>query len=451
MIHEPENKSVKVLPTLCKSLLVLLVSAPMVLLLLAIEATPVGQRMAELSSTDLARIERLLLESVPSAPDQHGPHDLQFTEAELNLLAQYAVHNLDQAANWGVEIEVDTDQLQADLSLKLSRPPLTLIPIPLYLNLRAEFLAQSNTLQLIRLRAGKIQVPGAVLHYLVHRAGENLAAGTPGSAELRALLANVEQISVDDQRIEMRLNWDPVLADRLGQRAQQLLISAEDKQRIHFYYQQITLVAAAIPADLGAVSLNTFLVPLFSSAMERTQAGSDPIAENRALLQALAVYVNGEAIGQLLGPEQTMEIPRAKAVEVRLHRRHDLAQHLVSIAALSTYAGPGVAELLSSTKEAYDARYRTGFSFSDLAANSAGVLLAGYLTHDPVTATMMQQRLAALDDEADYMPVFGNNRDGLSESDFAALYEDRSSPEYLARVREIRQLIAARPLFQNLP
>ena len=62
----------------------------------------------------------------------------------------------------------------------------------------------------------------------------------------------------------------------------------------------------------------------------------------------------------------------------------------------------------------------------------------------------MQQRLANLQDESDFMPEVGSNRDGLSESDFTAQYQDRNSEEYQQRLRQIQALINARPLFQGL-
>ncbi|MDP6417446.1 MAG: hypothetical protein QGG54_20790, partial [Gammaproteobacteria bacterium] len=126
------------------------------------------------------------------------------------------------------------------------------------------------------------------------------------------------------------------------------------------------------------------------------------------------------------------------------------AQHLVSMAAISASAGADFAQLLSTTKEAYDARYRSGFSFSDLTANSVGVALADLSTRDNDSALEMQQRFAALQSESEYMPEVGGNRDGIPESDFTALYNNRTSREYQQRLAEIQALIDARPLFQGI-
>ncbi|HAT27683.1 MAG TPA: hypothetical protein DCS89_11750 [Gammaproteobacteria bacterium] len=217
------------------------------------------------------------------------------------------------------------------------------------------------------------------------------------------------------------------------------------------YYRRIGAIAAAIPSDLRAVSLNAFLVPLFTAAVEKSRSGSDPVAENRTLFQALAIYINNENIEQLIGVELAESLPNPKLIEVRLRRRQDLAQHLVAMAAITASAGADLAQMLATTKEAYDARYRSGFSFSDLAANTVGVTMAGHSTRDARSARLMQERLANLQNEADYMPTVGNNRDGLSESDFNAIYQNRSSEEYQQRLSEIQELINARPLFRDLP
>ena len=48
------------------------------------------------------------------------------------------------------------------------------------------------------------------------------------------------------------------------------------------------------------------------------------------------------------------------------------------------------------------------------------------------------------------MPEVGGSRDGISESDFNAIYSDRNSSEYRQRILEIQAFIDSRPLFQGL-
>ena len=313
------------------------------------------------------------------------------------------------------------------------------------------FTGSGNLLKLESLQIGKLNVPEAFLRYALTRIRASLESSNVAYQDFNLLLSSVQQVTVLPHRIDVELLWDPALISNISSHAPQLFISEQDRHRIVDYYRQIGEIAAAIPSDLRAVSLNAFLVPLFTAAVEKSRSGSDPVAENRTLFQALAIYINDENIEQLIGAELAESLPQPKLIEVRLRRRQDLARHLVAMAAITASAGADLAQMLATTKEAYDARYRSGFSFSDLTANTVGVTMADHSTRDARTARLMQERLANLQDEADYMPPVGNSRDGLSESDFNAIYRNRSSEEYRQRLSEIQELINARPLFQDLP
>lgn len=438
-------KSSTLLRPILRSLAILLISTPVVLLLLTLESAPKVVESGTLGQEDLARIEQLLVNTTPQSPTIAGPHAVTFTEEELNLLVRYGSQSLRIEPTWLAQLELQPDQVLTSVSVQVVSAGL-----PLYLNLDADFEIVNDRLEFARLTAGRLPVPDFLLRFALDQIRANIAPANIGFRDIDDFLATIQRVSIDENSLYVAMEWDPELLNQVSQHAQQMFVSDADQQRISAYYREISLLAAAMPADLGAVSLNAFLAPLFSTALQKSQNGSDPIAENRTLLQALAVYVSDEDIVQLLGAEFRPVHDKAKYVEVRLHRRQDMARHLVSMAAITASAGAGVAEMLSTTKETYDARYRSGFSFSDLAANTAGTLLASYATRDADTAILMQRRLANLSAETDYMPEIGNNRDGLSEDDFNALYADRNSPEYLQRLSDIEELILARPLFDNL-
>ena len=246
------------------------------------------------------------------------------------------------------------------------------------------------------------------------------------------------------------MTWDPSTIGAISDQAQKFLISPQDRTRIINYYELINEIVTVIPTSTRAISLNTLLKPLFSSAVEKSNLGSDPISENRTLFQALAIYVNNEGIEKLIGDDLAENLPQPRFIEVRLLRRQDLAQHLVSMAAITASLGSELAQLISTTKEAYDARYRSGFSFSDLTANNVGMTMANLSTNNINSALEMQLRLASVEFEEDYMPRVGNSRDGIPEEDFAIMYNDRTSAEYQSRVFEITEIIHSRPLFKNL-
>lgn len=435
----------KLTTLLLRPIVVLLLSAPVIVLLLSIETSPSLVDAQQFSGEELSRIETLLLDSTPQSPSNASRHELQLNSEELNLLLRYAVSVMNLSSNWAARTQLTQDNLHAQLSVRLGEGPL-----PIYLNVEADFIEDENLLTLDALRIGKIGVPNRFLQFTLQQLRGDLATENIVYQDFSELINSIESVELEPNQMTVSLQWDPNLIGRIGNQAQQLFISEQDRQRIIDYYAIITNIAAAVPTDIRAVSINAFLSPLFVVAQEKTLAGSDPIAENRTAFQTLAIYLNEESIAQLIGEEAAAEIEAAPIIEVRLQRRQDLAQHLVSIAAITASAGADLAQMLSTTKEAYDARYRSGFSFSDLTANSVGVAIAQLATSDSEIARIMQGRLANLQNESDYMPEVGNNRDGLSETDFNAMYTDRSSPQYQERLAEIQTLIESRPLFSGL-
>lgn len=433
------------LSILLRTLGALLLSAPVIFLLLALETSPRPAAAKQLSLQELNRIETLLLESTPQTPARASLQALQLDSEELNLLLRYAIRVMNLSPNWTAQTSLDETSLRAEFSVRLG-----LGPLPVYVNVQALLVEDGDLLALDALTVGKLGIPDRFLQFTLERLQSNLAAGNVAYVDFSELVNNVERVEVSAQEMTVALKWDPQLISRIGNQAQQLFISDQDQRRIIDYYQLIANIAATIPSDIRAVSINAFLAPLFSAAREKSLAGSDPIAENRTAFQALAVYLNQESIAQLVGSEAAAAIEPAPFIEVRLQRRHDLAQHLASIAAITASAGADLAQMLSTTKEAYDARYRSGFSFSDLTANSVGVAMAELATASPASARTMQDRLANLQRESDYMPEVGSSRDGLSESDFNAMYTDRNSPVYQQRLADIQASIEGMPLFSGL-
>ena len=447
----PESKALiasnssRLLSILLRSVLVLLLSAPIIILLLSVQTGPSVVMEQAITGPEISQIESLLIDEAPQSPGDASVQEIALNAQELNLLLRYAIDVMNLSSNWAAQLTLNQAALETDLSVKIPGNAL-----PLFLNIHGGFVADEGLLKLNSLSVGKLQIPDRLLQYTVAKLAGNLRASNSAYLDFSDLLDNVESVEVSDNRMQVSMYWDPVLVARIGDNAQQMFISDADQQRIISYYQLIAEVATTIPSDIRAVSLNTFLVPLFAAAHNNSLAGNDAIAESRTVFQALAAYINQEPIERLLGADLTSEITPARYIEVRLQRRQDLAQHLVSIAAITASAGADLAQLLSTTKEAYDARYRSGFSFSDLTANSVGVTMARLATSDAATAQQMQLRISQIQNESEYMPQVGNNRDGLSESDFNTQFTNRDSAQYQARVLEIQNLIDTRPLFSGM-
>jgi len=414
------------------------------LALLCLQFTPLVEMRVPPAQAEPVRVEGSLLASVPASPGVAGPHELRWNEEELNLLARELLSLLRLSPPWAARLHLREGALDFAVSRSLAGGGLP------YLNLRGMIVSDGRRSQLHSLWVGAMPVPRLVLGWLTPQFPAETDAGQPLHAEIGRLLANVTSLQLGADEIRVGMNWEPQLLGRIGAQARRWLISESDRQRIVEYHAVIRQTADQAAASERAIPLGRLLAPLFAEARRKSLQGSDPIAENQALLQTLAADVNEEDIAQLIGAEAAAAVAPAKFIEVRLQRRQDLAQHLSSVAAITVALGPELALLLSTAKESYDARHRSGFSFSDLTANSVGVTLARVATRDRESALEIQRRMSELDSDADFMPRVGGNRDGLSEDDFSELYQNTGSEAYRQKVAELQLLIESGPIFAGL-
>ena len=424
--------------------LVLVISLPVVLLLLALDSEPSLAPMPALSPSEFSQLEEILLENAPPSTSRASQKSITLDTEELNLLLRYSAQLLTASHPLVARMELSNEQLHVNANIGLID-----FPSRFFLNIESTLGLDQGRLRLQQLTLGELPVPAGLLDPFLDLVVTNLVVANPHRKGLAELTDQVSNLQISPTAVSFDIQWQPEIIAGLSNQIQQLFVSDDDRRRIAYYHTQIRNTVAAIPTGISAVPLHTLLIPLFSAVREQSVVSRNPVAENRAAFQALSIYLNGEDIASTTGIKNAQELPNPRPVEVRLQQREDLAQHVASIAAISSSAGAELAQLLSTTKEAYDARYRTGFSFSDLTANSVGVALAEFATKSDASALEFQRRVTALSDDAEYMPVVGNNRDGMTEAAFSVQYRDRSSTEFAQRLREIQTMIAERPFFAN--
>ncbi|MCB1664156.1 MAG: hypothetical protein KDI28_00120 [Pseudomonadales bacterium] len=426
----------------------LIIGLPLLLLLLLaallLQTSPAVPRNPTLDNPAINTIEQLLVDNGPASISSPGELTLHLDADELNLLAAFLLQNIPGMQEVTADVALQQGNALVNLSMPL-RTPLT----PLYLNVHAGVRERGESLDLFALRLGRLPVPDALVHFLIARMQARMAGAYVNYQELVDLQQSLRTVSFEENLLEITLDWDPRLLARVQTQAEQLLLSADDKARIVHYFGRIVTIVEAQPQDVSSISLSLLLVPLFQNAQERVAAGEDPVTENRSLLQALSLYVNESDLSQLIEPPGAAALITPRRLTVTIQRRPDLAQHFTSSAAMSATVGAGVAGLLSTSKEVHDARYRTGFSFSDLTANSAGAALGNKATASPTEARQMQASVQSIAAETDYMPPVSRDNAGLSENDFSAQYTDRNSEAYMARISAIDEQIASLAVFQQ--
>jgi hypothetical protein len=127
-----------------------------------------------------------------------------------------------------------------------------------------------------------------------------------------------------------------------------------------------------------------------------------------------------------------------------LHGRRDFAEHFLISAALSVNGGSRLANAIGLVKEEEDANKGSGFSFTDLAANRAGVRLGERATGD--SAREVSRQLAAARSDADLLPDFRDLPEFMPQAEFDRRFGPVGGARYNAVIDRIDARLAAHPL-----
>lgn len=289
------------------------------------------------------------------------------------------------------------------------------------------------------LKIGNLPIPVPVTEWAVRQ----MIAGMPRQRMETLLALNKElnsafdSFELNERHVALQFHVDREALDHLSWDLQRLVVAPEVHATSAFYGSVLREYLSGLPQEKRAVALSEILPPLAAAAAVRSEAGATPQTENTALLFALSAHLVHSS-----GYEDAPNSP-----EIRLRRRQDLAQHVINSASIAAIAGVQLAEIISTGKEAFDARYRSGFSFSDLTANRVGIKLAQLAVESEASALAFQTRVQKIVTDADLIPLVSGSRDGLTQREFEASYDDRTSVEYRRRVDSIDREVAALPLF----
>jgi hypothetical protein len=202
------------------------------------------------------------------------------------------------------------------------------------------------------------------------------------------------------------------------------------------YQEQLANISRDLPPS---ASLSAIWQPLFRLAADRSRAGS-PIDENRAALAVTAAYVMDWPV-TASAPEAT-DWPRPRPRRIHLAGRRDLAQHFAVSALISAMAGSPVADVAGFYKEMADMKGASGFSFSDVAANRAGVRFGDAATSSAASARRLQQRVASGVSERDIMPSVADLPDNLTHTELMNRFGGVGGEGYSALLADIDRRVA---------
>lgn len=430
----------KILDIFVGSVVMGISSLPLILLLLAFQVEPAVPANPPLDQAQLGEIQQLLIDHDPRQLLASDYQEVRLTGSELNALITYI-----KGSNPVLEdVNIRAGLAQAAASVDFS-VPVSALGLQRYVNVSLQFSHVDDTLVLDRVDAGALSVPRVLLEPV-----RELLAGQlrddPNFQLVSAFTGSLHFQDISPERAVILLDWQEDNLETLEDQAREVFVSAREAERLQYYHERLAATIADLPAAVGTVTLNDLMRPLFLFASLNSASGASAAAENRAVFIVLTAYQTDLELEQLIGGDTALATPRQ--LKVVIGPREDLARHVVSAAAIAASAGATMAEVLSVYKEVHDSRYRTGFSFTDIAANQVGTLLGDLATRSEADALRFQELMQASVDEADYMPALGTY-DGMTEEEFTATYGNRDSEAYRQRLQEITDSIVTLPFYRT--
>jgi hypothetical protein len=394
------------------------------------------------------------------------------TKAELSIrdiksaqdfIKQYDPRNLPDGKI--TEITATPQQINAGLTGALSGAPMLKarvapsrygllagitgeIPVPdnpfgRYVNIRMLVESSEEGVRIGRMSIGEIEVPSAVVRPAFILVMDQLAG--PGRG--KAFLDTIRSIRVSGDRIKIVYNPKDGLLDELKSAAKKTVV-AGDPKLTRIYWERIHEVYEKLPKS-GRVSFTRYFQPMFALAAERSRNG-DPIEENKAAIFALGMFFGDIRLERFVGEVRGGKykgLPPGTG-HVRLEGRQDWVQHFLLSAGLTASGGRGIAVFIGEAKEVQDSGKASGFSFTDIGADRAGVRFAEVALSSASAARRIQGVISKATREEDFFPKVSDLPEGLSAAEFKSRYGDRNSTAYKQLVAEIDRRIGGIPIYR---
>ncbi len=416
-----------------KLVLLLILLLPIVglpaLVLLAIDEGPTRAGSVQLRPEDIDRAKAVLNRNDPRGLEPGEIATRWIDESELSLAVGYA---LSQLTAGGAAIRMHPGRAYADFSVALPAQY-----GDYWINGNFVLLQQGDSLVLDSLTLGQVTIPGWFMEGIRDFANSQLKR----IPEYAAAVGALNGLQLIEDRMLVVFQWRPELLDSLKSRGQDMVIDDATRERLLAYSRQIQ-VAASRPGMPEEVSLVEVMAPVLSLAQARS---GDPVEENRAALLALAFYFGGVSIDRMLG----VELPDRGGVDKRmtLSGRYDFAQHFLTSAALTVAGNGQLADFVGLFKELDDAGGGSGFSFTDLGADRAGVRFAEYAVSNADNARRLQNMLGGSAREAQFFPEFKDLPEFMPADEFQSRFGGVGAPAYQEVLADIETRLDGVPLF----
>lgn len=409
---------------------------PPAVAVLGLDSTPMLPESQRITFRDMRQAQDLFARYDPRLMKPDEITTITASSSEINTALAAALSGFQQVRSRAV---VSRFGVAIGATVEL---PLPSNPFGRFVNIETSIAPSDQGLEFTRLAVGSIEVPTWIVKPLIAAGFDSLL----GSGKGDEMLASLKSVKVAGDRVTL-VYRPPLELVADVKAAARRVIAAADPAKVRAYYERIHQRASQ--AGSGRQSLATYVNEAFRLAQQRS-GDADPVEENKAAILALAMYFGDDRFERVVGEVRIggLKSVTPRVDHIRLEGRRDWVQHFVISAGLAVAGGEAIANVIGEAKEVKDSDGPTGFSFTDIGADRAGVRLAERATASMAAARGVQGVLAGPIDEATFFPRVGDLPEGLSEAAFRSQYRDMNSAEYLRLISEIDRRIAAVAIYR---
>jgi hypothetical protein len=408
------------------ALVALALAAVVLVLAAAVQSEPAVAMGEAITHQDVARVLNLLRWHDPRRTQPGRPAMARLAERDLEVLLAHGAQRWLRAAT-------RVSLLRGGATVQVSAH-LPANPFGRWLNVELH-LADTGGLPVIdSCQVGRLPVPTALaealLAWLAERAGL--------ADQVRVAADVVHQVRFLPQQVVVRYAWRSDSTSRVLA----ALLPADDQQRLRAYTERLAaLTEREEPA--WDVSLVRLLGPMFDLARQRTAAGGDAAAENRAALLVLTLFANGRGMDALVPAAR--QWPRPRRMRVMLGGREDLPLHFLVSAALAAEGSGPLSQAIGLYKEVTDSRGAVASASAMWPPTGLARALARtwwVMRHGCRRSWHRARARRTL------LPVLADLPDFMPEADFVRRFGGVGAPAYEAQLAEIDRRLLELPLLR---
>ena len=405
---------------------VLFVGLPTLLLVLSLDGVQ-QQPATHVTAANLQLAKHAFSSNQLASLESGSAITLKLNESQLKAIA-LALQTLKTDTHY--QLSLQPDRLNLTLNV-----PVNILGSKAYLNVQTSLLP-GKQLRFRHTKIGQLSLPTTIAHQLLR-----LIIGHKAEQHLRK---DIHTISIHQNTLSVTIEPGILKLKQwaLGHRSS----TANTSNITHIQEYLIILDTEFGRLNHPKQSLAKVLQRVFNHAYQRTGTHSSAKSENEAAIAALAIYFGDRRLARFYG----IQNPPINRTSITLARRTDWMKHFIISAGVTLATHEILADAVGLLKELQDAKTHSGFSFTDLAADRAGIYFATYATQNNDQARHVQLQLRQPSSGENL--IFPNVKDlpeWLKQAEFDAQFGSLQDPRYRNMMQSIQKRIKQRPLYQR--